>query len=168
MFKHRNKVCASILVALTVLILIISVPQAKAQFVLASWTGPDEYGNGFNGFEVYGNSTGSWVQVGGAYNATDAHDIEWEVGVGIKLRCWTFLNSTKVGATDTADGKNYLQHNVTVTNFGETIFSQQNFTYFFVSDTLDPIWLYGYEVVLNFIPEYGQIYTVTIIYEVYY
>ena len=147
-------------------------PQAKAnpQFVISSWEYPDEYGQGIEGFEMLENSTGSWAQVGGLYSSSDTHAIEWNASLFIKLRCYTYFNSTLTGASDTDDGKNYQRHNITVTNFNGTIlFSQQNFTWFYDDDSIDPpMWFYGYEVVLNFLPEEGQVYTVTVTYEVFY
>ena len=53
-------------------ILFASVPPAKAQFTLAGWDYPDTYGQGIESIEVFENSTGSWVQVGGAYQYSDS------------------------------------------------------------------------------------------------
>lgn len=150
-------------------LLIASIPPAKARFVLASWEFDDGYGQGIDGIELYENSTGSWIQVGGYHNYTEGHIYDWEINVSIKIVCYTWFNSTLTDADSTADGQNYQQHNVSVTLSGDTVFSQQGFTYDSVDDTTDPPqWLYGYEVILNFIPTAGSYYTVTILYEVYY
>ena len=158
-----------IIAMLTATILFASIPPARAQFVLASWDYPDEYGQGIEAFEIAENSTGSWVQVGAARGYADSSTIDWNASLFIRLRCYTWFNSTLTGASTTNDGKNYQRHNIIVTNSSATVFSQVNFTYFYADDSIDPpMWYYGYEVVLNFLPVAGTIYTVTITYEVYY
>ena len=142
-------------------------PQpAKAQFIIASWDYPDEYGQGIQQIRVNENSTGSWVLVD-TRDYTESHVYDWEVGGSIQLYVWMYLNSTLTGASDLTNGRNYQRCNVTVTSFEETIFSQQNFTFQDENDYAE-MYLYEYDVILNFIPEYGQIYTVTVIYEVFY
>ena len=166
---NKKKVSVIILTVLTLLILTALIPPAKAQFVLSGWEFPDDYGQGIEGFEIFENSTAAWVQVNGyhPYDETQVH--EWNVSVAIKLRCYTWFNSTLTGAADLAEGKNFQRHNVTVTDIADNIvFSQENFTYFFSDDSIDPpMWFYGYEVVLNFLPLNGEIYTVTVTYEVF-
>ncbi len=146
----------------------ITADSGQSQFVLAEWDYPDEYGQGIYDFDVYENSTGSWVNVGGLTEYDESGIFEWNASVGIKLKCWTYFNSTLTGAEDTNDGKNYQQHSVTVTSAGQTIFSQQNFTYSNAYPEEDPMWVYAYDVVLNFLPVSGAIYTVTVTYEVFY
>ena len=165
-----KKAIASIIVLLTLGLLFVSIPQAKAnpQFVIASWDYPDEYGQGIEGFEKFENSTGFWVQIGGMYAASDTASIIWNASLFIKLRVYSWINSTFLGLGDTDEGKLYQQHNVTVTNQGNTIFTQQNISWFYDDDSIDPpLWFYGYEVVLNFLPQVGEIYIVTVTYEVY-
>jgi len=150
------------------MMLVVSVQPAKAQFVLASWDFPDDYGQGIDALTVYENSTGDWLILGGFGPNVDhsgAGVFDWNASVGIKVRVYCLLNSTLVGVSSTAEGKNYLRHNVTVTNFnGTTIFSQQNFTYF-GAGVVGDMYEYLYDVVLNFLPEYGEVYTVVITYE---
>ena len=182
--KHRNKIIASTLVILTVSILLIAsvqspkaIPTAtgKAQFVISSWNFPDEYGQGIEAFEIYENSTGFWVLISGAYGYEDTGNIEIYDNASIKLRCYTWFNSTFMDVTTTNEGKNLQQHSVVVIGAlsiweqSVIVFSQQNFTWFYDDDSIDPpMWYYGYEVVLNFIPQQGQIYTTTVIYEIWY
>ena len=175
--KFRTKLIAVTITIVLLVLLVFTVPNqpiipeqlGKAQFVLAEWDYPDEYGQGIEAFEIFENSTGSWVQVGPAYGYEDNYVHDWNTSVSIKLRCYTWFNSTLTGAIDAADGKNYQRHNITVTNIGNTTFSQQNLTYFYSDDSIDPpMWYYGYEVVLNFLPVSGNIYIVTVIYEVFY
>jgi hypothetical protein len=115
---------------------------------------------------LYENSTGSWVKVNGNYDYTETFVFELNESIGIKIKCWTYFNSTLTGAEDTNDGKNYQRHNITVTLYG-TVFSQQNFTYSNANVEGDPMWYYTYEVVLNFLTIAGY-YTVTVEYGVYY
>ena len=165
----RNKLVGLALIACVCTMLLVSIQPVKAnpQFALASWDYPDEYGQGILMIAVYENSTGAWELVDTRYSNESQVYSDWEIGVAIKLRCWTFFNSTFTGANDLDDGKNYQQHNVVVNQFnGTTVFSQQNFT-FFDSNDYDDMWQYEYEVVLDFLPVQGQVYTVTIIYEIW-
>lgn len=167
--SSRKKAVASIIVLLTVLVLVASVPPAKAQFVLAVWDYPDEYGQGIESFILYENSSGSWSQYGGKRYYSEANLYNWSANVAIKLRCYTWINSSLVGAADDAEAKNLQQHSVTVSNGTGTVFSQQNFTQILYYPGINPpLWYYAYEVVLNFIPDYGLTYVVTVTYEIFY
>ena len=143
--------------------------KQTASFALAAWDFPDEYGQGIESFEVFENSSGSWEQVGGGYGYDETTILEWNVGVAIKLRCYTYFNSTLTGADNIAEGKKYQRHNVSVINIDSTIvFSQQNFTYIDGDSGIDPpLWFYSYEVVLEFLPVEGEYYTVTVGYEIF-
>lgn len=157
-----------IIIAVLSVLLVASISPTRAGFVLASWEYPDEYGQGIYDFDVYENSTGSWVNVGGPTEYDESNIFEWEIGVAIKLKAWSYFNSTLTGAATTNEGKNYQRHNVTVTSLnGTTVFSQQNFTYSNVYTEEAPMWVYVYEVVLDFLPDYGEYYTVTVIYEIF-
>ena len=176
MYKRRIAVCVSIIMMLTLSVLVASnhPPEStvkeleqSAKFVIASWDYPDEYGQGIDAIEVYENSTGSFVLFETYAYDDDTSNIDWNESVAIKLRVYTWFNSTLTGVSTTNEGKLYQRHSVTVTNLGSTIFSQQNFTYFY-SDQIEPfVWYYGYEVVLNFLPVAGEIYTVVVTYEIY-
>ena len=139
-----------------------------SQFVISSWDFPDEYGQGIQLIEVYENSTASWVFVPPLHYYNNISAVEWNASVFIKLRVGVFLNHTLVDVVDITGGKNHIRLNVSVTSITATLFSQQNLTYFGYDDLFDPIWYYMYEVVLNFLPQSGEIYIVTITYEVFY
>jgi len=169
----NRKITGALIISLCVCLMpvVVSVPPANAnpKFIIASWDYPDEYGQGIETFDVYENSTGSWVNVGGPSDWDESGIFDWNASVAIKLKCWTWFNSTLTGVGSTNEGKLYQQHNVIVTQNNRTIvFSQQNFTYSNVYTDAAPMWLYVYEIVLNFLPVAGQIYTITIDYEVYY
>ena len=174
----KKKVLASLILILTITMIIVycesnlqAIPITKneTQFTISSWAFPDEYGQGIEGFEVFENSTGAWVPVGGYEGYQEKLVYDWESNGSIKLRCWTWLNSTFMDVATTNEGKALQRHSVIVTNSVGTIFSQQNFTWFYDDDTIDPpLWFYGYEVVLNFLPLEGQVYTATVTYQLFY
>lgn len=172
-----NKKTLNAVMTVTVLsVLLIATPRpAYAQFVLSAWDHPDEYGQGIEGFEIYENSTGDWELIGppSYFVSTDDTYFDWNVSVFIKLRVVTWLSSTLLGLTgeeaDDDDGIPYFRHNITVTTLGQTVFSAQNFTYVDGDDSTDPpMWMYTYDIILDFVPLEGYTYTVTITYEVYY
>lgn len=168
----KQRIVASVGLIMLVSIFLISTPTPTrgAQFVIAGWSFPDEYGQGIDALTVYENSTGFWYIIGGfspnvLYNG--GAEFNWTAGLGIKIRVHCQLNSTHVGVSSTDEGKNYLRHNVTVTtNNGTTVFSQQNLTYY-AAGALAEMYSYDYDVILNFLPEAGEIYTATITYEIY-
>jgi len=171
----KNKKTLTAVMIVTVLsVLLIATPRpAYAQFVLAAWDHPDQYGQGIQRFFIYENSTGSWLSWGVyEYDDADAHFFQWNASVFIKIRVFTWLNATLLGLTGEgehqSDGIPFFRHNVTVTTLGETIFSQSNFTYSWGSSYFTPMWSYEYDVILDFVPLEGYTYTVTITYEVYY
>ena len=184
MNKRRIAVCVGIIMMLTLSVLVVSNHPSEstvkeleqpAQFVLASWDYPDEYGQGIYAFRFYENSTGSWVlapyynDLGTFYflHSYDPYTLNWSEGVAMKLRVYSNFNNTVVGAIDEADGQNYLRHNVIVTSAGTSVFSQQNFTYFDVTP-VGEYWEYQYEVILEFLSVAGAIYTVVVTYEIFY
>ena len=162
---------------------IVKELEQPAKFVLAEWDYPDQYNQGIYGFRFYENSTGSWVlapwythyypdyheEEGEFYflHSDDDYRLNWSEGVAMKLRVYTTFNNTFVGAIDEADGQNYQRHSVAVTSAGMTVFNQQNFTYFAVSEGW-PFVQYQYEVILEFLPVGGQIYSVMVTYEIFY
>ena len=174
----KKKVLALVILVLT-LSLIVAYHESKVvtksttieptnpRFVISSWDYPaDEYGQGISSIIVYENSTGSWIPFT-TINYNESGVIEWNVSLGIKIRCVTWMNSTLTGGGSLELSTNYLRHNVNVTNLaGTSVFSKQNFTYFSKS-YLDDRYFHLYEVVLDFLPTYGEIYTVTVIYEVF-
>ena len=150
--------------------LVAVIPPVKAQFILAEWDFPDEYGQGIDECILSENSTGSWVPFGGVYY-TDSNIItaEWNASnAGLKIYVSTWLNMTLTGASDGADGKRYHRHYINVVYLGSIIFSQQNLTYVENGGLIGTLRNYGYEVIFDFIPQAASIYTVTITYEVFY
>ena len=167
MKSYYTKTGIIIILLLVSVVFMGSFRPSNAQFVVAGWDYPDENGQGIWYMTVRENSTGSWGLVG-IYYYDDETLIDWYLNASIKLHCFSRFNNTFMGMADTDEGKQYLRHSVIVTTpvLG-TVFSQQNFTYAGVYTGEDPMWLYEYEVVLNFLPIAGAIYTAVVNYEVY-
>jgi hypothetical protein len=184
---YKKILSGVIILALVVMIAVSTTPttpitnlnEGTSQFVISSWEYPDEYGQGIDGIRFYENSTGAWVaapyylDIGEFYYFgydTSEYSLNWSTGVGIKLRVYSVLNTTFIGINEgnITQGKNYQRHSVAVipTN-GTTIFSQQNFTYYDNEWAVGDLIFYEYEVILDFLPVAGEIYTVTVTYEVY-
>ena len=171
--KHKKYLLVIGILTITLSLLAMPIPQAKAQFVISTWSFPDTHGQGLDAISYYENSTGSWLLVGGfgpqlTYYSTD-NVINWTAYVSIKIRVYCQINTTITGVSSVAAGKNIIRHNVTVYVAGTTtlVFSQQNFTYHSGSIGGDIIY-YGYDCVLNFIPSSGATYLITTIFEVFY
>jgi len=165
------------------------VPTASAHFIISSWDFPmDEYGQGLEKFKFYENSTGDWLPMpyythyypdyhetlGEFYlfspsNCPREYFINWSVGMVMKLQIYSsVLNASLVGAVSEEDGKNYFRHTIVVKSATTVVFSQQNCSLFIQSYEYEGMYYYRYDVILNFLPQAGNIYTITVIYEVFY
>jgi len=154
LYKRNHQAYAGIIIVVCIM-LIGLVPTAEGtRFVLASWSFPDEYGQGMHSFTIWENSTGEWLVVrrGSPFDYPwyyyETHVFEWNYTVGIKLWIDSYFNSTLAGVSDSTQGRNNFRHNVTVVDAYDTlVFSQQNFTYLAVNDyTYDPIWIYSHHL----------------------
>lgn len=171
---YNRKIVASVsLIAIVGLLLVGTLPVTRgAQFVLASWDYPDEYGQGISGISISQNISG-WVPVTpwgwGPNNEKDVFVINY-TATGIKITVWCELNNTVVGADSFDDGKNYLRHSVNITIVGDrasgTIFSKENFTYLGGTD-LDPMFYYIYDVDIPLSVVGGLTYKAVVHYEIY-
>jgi len=168
----KRKIITVALLGLFICSLLILVPvqPVKAQFVL-SVDYPDDNGNGI--YYI-------WAEFDGEFNATVYYNpchpsygtatnpLETQVGVNITLAVFCWLNGTWADIASLVEGKNVIRHSVAVSMAnGTTIFSQQNFTYITGTDGGSPMYFYRYDVILDFVPEMGQIYTATVTYEVF-
>ncbi len=167
-----RKIAASVGIVVMLFVLVAPVPQAKAQFVIAAYT-YDESTNGnyiayiWAEYDSVVNDTMYYNPV--SYpNATNALVLETEVGVNITLAVFCWVNGTDTGISSLSEGLNIMRHNVTVVcNNGTTIFSKQNFTYIAGGAGDAPMYFYRHDVILDFVPAWGEFYTVTIIYEIF-
>ena len=167
---YKKTTVSIIICAIICTMLVVSIPQAKAnsQFVIASTGYPDEFGQGIYTVWVYENSTGVWEPFGDYRLYNESLVWEWNASAVINIHFLTWFNNTLIGAINGTDGKNYQQHSIDVTlSNGTSIFSQQNFTFTSVSVANDPMWFYNYYVILDFLPMAGEIYTVTVTYELW-
>jgi hypothetical protein len=158
---------------------IVPEPNKTVKFVFATWDHPDQYGQGIDGFRLYENSTGSWEPAWFSWGYYVEHDdsehevFVWNASIFIMLRVWSTINATLVGASDADEGENYHRHNVTVTDRADvTVFEQQNFTYVngvegWLYEPFDDLLYYEYTIVLNFLPLPLEVYTVSVLYEVF-
>lgn len=143
--------------------------NAPARFVISSWSYPDDYGQGVHLISIYENSTGSWVQVDDHFYYDVSTIYDWNHSVGMKLYAFSWFNGTLAEETNTTLAQSLQRHNLTVTDaFGTVVYSQENFTYFGVSDAYSPMLYYSYEHELDWLPNASQQYYITLTYEIYY
>lgn len=174
----RIKIVASFVILLTILFMIPRNVQG-AQFIISSWSFPDEYGQGVYLVVPYQNSSGSFVTIphpeigwGVCYwNNASTYNLNFTGNTALMFKPRVFLNYTKLGLSHPADnviGRNYLRVSLEMFIASERVFSLQNMTY----DTLwglaeTGIWWYDYLNIVNVILIAGQIYTVVITLEYY-
>ena len=159
---------------LSTFVLVVPIQPAKAQFVLAYDFSPDNYGNAIAYITAYYD--GAWN--GSMYKDPDSYPFDTTTnpketfeGINITLAVFCWLNGSHTEISSIAEGKTVLRHNVSVlmTN-GTVIFSKQNFTYVIGADGFGDsgeMYFYRYDVVLDFVPISGEVYTITVIYEVF-
>ena len=163
MYKHRTITIIGLLLLVFILPIVTPQKAESAKFILANWDYPDEYGQGISRIRFYENSTGSWLSASGWIDYDETLVPEWEAGVAIKIECLSVINATLTGAPSSYEGRNYIRHNVTVTNLAEqVVFSKQNFTFI-----LEENYEYEHEVILNFIPQELTLYTIELNCEIY-
>ena len=172
--KNRKKAYViGIALLLSALVLFVPTQPAKAQFVLAYTFSPDNYGNGISYISAYFDGDWNGSMYKDPYNfdippETTTNPMETFEGTNITLGVFCWLNGTYAGISSLVEGKTVLKHNVSVLHSnGTVIFSQQNFTYISGADSLAPMYFYRYDVILDFAPVSGVVYTVTVIYEVF-
>ena len=173
--RFRTKLIAWAIVLLTVTAIGFStIPPAKgnAKFVIAYDF--DESNNGhyiaYIGAIVDGEHNATVYYNPVSYpDSTAIQPLEIQQGVNLTLSVFCWVNGTSADIASLSEGLNIMQHNVSVVlNNGTTIFSQQNFTYIIGTDGDAPMYFYRHDVILVFTPAFGEIYTVTVNYEVYY
>jgi hypothetical protein len=175
----------SICIMLIVAVRPVSTPQSETlpnpKFVIASWDFPDEYGQGIYGFFVLENSTGDFIPLSSLMtypsNSTE-FTVNASIALGLDVRVrvnYTLLNLTEYeegeydGSVEYHPGLAKLRLSAIVRSTNRTIiFSQQNFTYDYFAGKVEPgIWWYSEKVYFDFVTQMGEIYTATVIYEVY-
>ena len=170
--RLRTKLFAWVAVMSLVLMIGFStIPPAKAQFIIADYTYPSNNGNGIAYIHAYldGAFNASMYKNPDSYPGEEVtNPLEVESGVNITLAVFCWLNGTWAGIASLVEGKNVIRHSVTVSVTNRTtIFSQQDFTYIIGTDGGAPMYFYRYDVILDFVPVMGEIYTVTVTYEIF-
>lgn len=174
----RIKMVASFVILLTILFMFPRNIQS-AQFVISSWSFPDEYGQGIYIVTPYQNSSGSFVTIpnpdtgiGTCYwNNATTYNLNFTASTALRFDARVLLNYTRLGLSHPADidlGRDYLRVNLEMFIASESVFSLQSMTF----DDLDGlyetgIWWYSYVDIVNVILIAGQIYTVVITLEVF-
>lgn len=169
--NHRILTACSIIIVLSVLSF-ASIPPTKANFIIASWDYPDEYGQGVYEIRIYqyingwyGLSETTWGWGPNAEN--DAFEIFANAtAVYILLKCE--MNNTRVNASSLADGENYIQHSGELIQLGHGIIDTVgNFTLYSSSDASDPMFEYWYNCTFEFSPIGGVNYKAVLNIEIY-
>ena len=172
--RLRTKLVAcGVVMVLVVMIGFSTIPQAQAQFVIADYTySTTNYGNSIAYIHAYIDSefNASMYKDPDSYPGESVtNPLEVAGGVNITLAVFCWVNGTVTGISSLSEGLTIMRHRVTVTGQnGTTIFSQQNFTYIIGSDGDAPMYFFRHDVILDFVPVQGQIYTATVVYEVFY
>ncbi len=162
---------------LVLMVGVSTIPPAKAQFVIASWDYPDEYGQGIELVYIHENSTGSWVAVLDpafvSWNEDSTIEINATPNTAIRLIPVVNINHTLFDfgpdKSENASARAIIRVGIEFVSLGETLFSQDNLTWDgSVFDDTDTTWAIGYTVIINVLLVSGLIYIVTITYEVFY
>lgn len=172
---YRHRINAVFVVILLISLLLITGPQHKekstgptATFIISSW----DYGgsDGIRRIDMHENSSGSWVVLDASpvyWTQSSIIDVPAESNTSVRLRPYAYILPALYGLSDYDDAKAIMRLNVTVTSFGETIFSKQNLTLEGTEDADGALWYIVYEVALNFLVEEFHIYNVYLTYEIY-
>jgi len=175
---NRSKILAlAVLICLPLGLL--SLPQGiteeiskqPAKFVISSWVDDDGYGQGISAIYMHENSTGAWEPfTSPAYIlSTDSNTITINYTTNTALRVGpTFtLNHSLHSLANIDEGLNIIRSNVTVYNSTGLCFEETNITMVSGGDqTATTYWYYAYSA-FDFLITMGEIYVVTITYEVY-
>jgi hypothetical protein len=177
--NRKNYVVVLALISVIIVGVTFSIPRgpqpdavfiSNPKFVIADWPYPDEYGQGIQDIYLKWTNGTTYDTLGWFWPYTEFRGLDsedWFYNTSLVLSVFTWLNATLVGAVSLEDGLNYLKHNITVSLAGETVFSQQNFTYSWSSDYEDPLYVYQHNVTLSCFNTYGGIYTIAIVCEIY-
>lgn len=162
----QKKIYAILITVFVCALLVVTPKSANAQFIVASWDYPDEYGQGISTILMYIDG-----DLEGFCNYNNAsNEFIISEGGNITLRVTTYINQTTVGVSTVEDGKLYIRHSVVVTTpSNSSLFSKQNFTYY--DGALVPPTnriTYTYIIWLDVLWVAGTVYTATINFEVFY
>lgn len=170
----RFRMVSVVFVILIMSLLITTRPPqtTAAQFVIAGWTAPDEYGQGFYIITPYQNSSGSFVTIpnpdtgiGNWYreNTTTA-ELNFTANTALRFDARVLVNHTLLGfaPAESEDGRNYFRLHLEMSVAGDSVFTLQNMTYDSLWGIFEVgIWWFSYVDIVDYILEPATIYTVT-------
>ena len=172
--KERNVSYALFIGFLLLMGLLISIPPAKAQIILATWEYDNGYGEGIEVIYISENSTGSFLGIydGPAYTLwNDLRPLELNHTANTVIKIWPYvnLNHTLRGLSDNASAFAIMRVGVVVSVGSNTsYFSQENLTWSdVVYDDTPTTWSFGCWVILPFLITSGVTYVITLTYEIY-
>jgi len=173
----KRKIVALLGIVIISMMLVVSIQPVKAnpKFIIASSVPYNGNGIAYIGcyLDSVFNATVYYnfdAYLAYANNTAGINPLDVFAGSNITLSVFSWLNGTWAGIASFAEGQNVIRHHVTVAlGNGTVVFSKQNFTYVDtgVYEEWAPMYFYRYDVILDFVPEMGQVYTATITYEVY-
>lgn len=159
------------------IIVIVPIQPANAQFIIAGSNFPDEYDQGIEVLFLYENSTGEWEPILDpaslifpADNDKTTIELNYSANTAIKLLIGCNINHTQLDLSTEQDALNIMRVNLTMFSAGVILFSQDNVTWDGEPawDDTPTTWQFFYEVVIEVLIVSGGIYTVIITYEVHY
>jgi len=177
---NRSKILA-LAVLLCLPLGLLSLPQGiqqneeinrePAKFIISEWVNDDGYGQGISGIYMHQNSTGSWLPFTSPafLYSTDPNVVTVNVSdCALRVGPTFTLNHSLHSLANIAAGLNIIRSNVSVYNMEVLIFSSDNITMVSGGNQIPTTyWYYAYAE-FDFLIVAGEIYMVTITYEVYY
>ena len=172
----RIRIVAVVMIFLILGVFLTRLPQTNAQFVIAGWDYPDEYGQGIGVLWGYTNDTGSWIKIREDASFSPHEDttvsINYTEDTAFQFIVTCFINHSLF---DFGPDPNENASALAITRVGVEfssnthglLFSFENMTWYgtlFEYD--DYIWSLSYEIVIDHIIQAGTIYTVRFYYEI--
>ena len=181
----KKKFLAIIILVLTISMMLVYVQTkremrindkptdpTKAQFVLSEIPTDNEYGEGISAVYVHENSTGSWIAVKDPAYFLPSDDTTVDVNAGglLNITPTPTINHTLRELSTYDEARAIMRLSIEVLNLGEVVFSQQNLTALEDGEgtQTSTTWWIAYVVVVPIVLVAGEIYVVTLTYEIYY
>ena len=140
----------------------------ESRFTIASWSFPDSYGQGIYEMLIDTNASGSWVTRYYLWSTNTTGPLGWNASEGMRICVSTLVNKSLTGVTTIDQAKLIVRHSVTVLDWtGALVYFKQNFTYTGYNTYFSGRYNMAYVQVLNFLPALGELYTVTVTYQIY-
>ena len=176
---NRSRPFVVCLILCMFVVVLMPRPTQAAQFVLAGWSFPDEYGQGIYLVTPYQNSSGSFVTIpnpdtgiGNCYpENTTFYELNFTDSTALRFDVRVRVNYTNLGLSHPDDfdiGMNFARVGIEMSTAGTSVFSLQNMPYDDLGWLYETgIWWYSYVDVVEAILVAGQIYSIVFTLEVY-